>query len=140
MPIKRVIEGSYKKILNKVEESHFVRKLSRSFIVKMIKEKGIVILYIITLIALSSGIINVVLEGGRAGVYRAILATTTSVQSPTETVINILTLILGTAGVYLIYQSGRQIRPRLANFYLLAGILIIVLALIMGLYIIAAKR
>lgn len=140
MPLKRVIIGLCKKVLSKFEESYLIRKMSRSFIVKTIRERGIMLIYVLALIALSSGMINAVLEGGRVGVSGAVLATSSSVQSPIETTINIIILALGTSGVYLVYQSGRQIRPRVANFYLLAGMLIIVITLIMGLYIIGVKR
>lgn len=61
-------------------------------------------------------------------------------QSISETVINGLALLMGFAGIYLSYLSGRQtVKPRMASFYLAIGLLLIAIGFYIGFYVYNAK-
>ncbi len=61
-------------------------------------------------------------------------------QSATETAVDAFALLLGAAGIYLSYRSGRQTtKSRMVNFYLVVGLLLIAVAVYIGIYVLGSK-
>jgi len=57
-------------------------------------------------------------------------------QSISETVIDACVILLGGAGVYATYVSGRQTtKPRMVNLYLALALLLIALSVLLGIFV-----
>lgn len=125
---------------SKVTGARFTHRLTKATMFGVLKHRGLEMLYLLVLLALSAGIVNTILEGMRPEFAGAVILPNRAAQTMSEVVINIFTIVLGTAGVYLIYVSGRQtLRHRVANLYMLLGFTTILLALFIGLYIVGIK-
>ena len=61
-------------------------------------------------------------------------------QTVPEAIINSLVIIVGGAGIYLAYMSGRQtVRSRTVNLYLTFALLLIAVSLLMGIQVAILK-
>ncbi len=61
-------------------------------------------------------------------------------QTIPEAVINGFVILLGAAGIYLTFISGRQTtKPRMVNFYLILALLLIATGMYLGFYVFNAK-
>lgn len=102
-----------------------------------IRNRWMEILYVLGIILMTAGLVNAVLQPVNIGY---VIFPSSSDQSATETGVDALALIIGAAGVYLSYLSGRQTtQSRMVNFYLAISIMLIGIAVYIGIYVIASK-
>ncbi|MEM4311934.1 MAG: hypothetical protein QXX95_06050 [Nitrososphaerales archaeon] len=104
------------------------RRLEKVKIFRFLKVRWFSIIFMVVLLLLSSGLFNYILEGSKPQYAASLILRTRSLQNALETFTNIIIMILGLAGVYLIYQGSRGIR--ISNLYLFAGFFMLFLALI----------
>ena len=89
------------------------------------------VLYVIVLIGLMAGFVSAITYP---------VANETLIPYPSganetvpEAVVDAMVIILGGAGIYLTYLSGRQtVRPRAVNFYLALALLLLIVSLFIG--------
>jgi hypothetical protein len=106
-------------------------------ILSLVKTRWIETLYILGIIAMASGIVNAVVQPVNFGYT---IFPGQGSQSASETVINSFALILGATGIYLSYLSGRQTtKPRLVNFYLALGLVLMLTSVYIGIYVYSYK-
>lgn len=140
MGLKRRVSAATHAVSSKVTGARFTHRLTRATLFSVLKQRGLEILYLLALLAFSAGIVNTILEGMRPEFAGAVILHNRAAQTMSEAMINIFTIALGTAGVYLVYMSGRQtVRHRVANLYMLLGFVTILLTLLIGLYIVDIK-
>jgi hypothetical protein len=84
-----------------------------------------------------AGIVNTVIQPVNPTL---VISPFRNTQSILETMINALVLLLGVAGIYLSYLSGKQIvKPRIINFYLILGLLLITISISVEIYVYSSK-
>ena len=94
-------------------------------------------LFIAAIVVMSAGIVDAAIQPVSSG---TIIYPNQGFQSFSETVINAFVILLGGAGIYVSYLSGRQTtKPRMVNFYLIIGILLLAMATYLGIYVYGAK-
>ena len=134
--LKKALDSFAAKISRRLEKSRLVRSA-----LKLSVERVIEGLYLLALLILLGGSVNAVLEGLRIKAPQSIIFPYSAAQSIGETVIYIFTLVLGAAGVYFIYQGSRfTSSKRVSNFYLFAGVVGLLLALVIEFYLFGYKR
>jgi hypothetical protein len=117
---------------------HTPRFLERFY--PVLQRRGLQIVYLVLLFGLASGVVNAILEGSKPIYINALILPGRSAQTWSEVVINFFTMALGTLGIYIIYQSGKQrIRRRATEQYLGLGLLLLILAVLMGFAVLAEK-
>ena len=95
------------------------------------------IAYMIALFLLFAGIINVLLEGLAYSGYTIIPSL--RIQSPIETFLNFLAIMIGTLGIYLMYLGGRKTSKRTPSLYVVSGLTILIIGVLIWLFIIGEK-
>ncbi|NHV97300.1 MAG: hypothetical protein HA494_05880 [Thaumarchaeota archaeon] len=134
--LKKALDSFAAKISRRLEKSRFVRRS-----LKVSVERVIEGLYLLALLILLGGGVNAVLEGLRFKAPQSMIFRSSTAQSIGDTVIYIFTLILGVAGVYFIYRGSRfTSSKRVSNFYLFVGVVGLLLALVIELYLFGYKR
>jgi hypothetical protein len=134
--LKKALDSFAAKISRRLEKSRFVKRS-----LKVSVERVIEGLYLLALLILLGGGVNAVLEGLRFKAPQSMIFRYSTAQSIGETVIYIFTLILGVAGVYFIYRGSRfTSSKRVSNFYLFVGVVGLLLALVIELYLFGYKR
>ncbi len=109
----------------------------KSGLVSEIRSRWMEALYILGIVLMTAGLVNAVIQPVNFGY---VIFPSTGAQSATETAVDALALLLGAAGIYLSYASGRQTtRSRLVSFYLTIGILMIAIAVYIGIYVLGSK-
>ena len=95
-------------------------------------------LYLLGLVALMAGFVDALdFPVANQGL---IVYPGSGAQTIPEAVIDGFVVLLGGAGIYLAYTSGRQTtKPRLVNLYLAFALLLIVMSVLMGLYLTRIK-
>lgn len=89
------------------------------------------LLYVVAIIGLMAGLISAAVNP--VSDQGAIIYPNDSGQTYAEVVINSFVVLLGGAGIYLTYMSGRQTtRARAVNMYLGLAILLLVVSLLTG--------
>ena len=102
-----------------------------------IRNRWMEVLYVLGVIVMTAGLVNAYLQPVNIGY---IIYPSTAAQSATETGVDALALLIGAAGVYLSYLSGRQTtKSRMVNFYLAIGLLLIAIAVYIGIYVLGSK-
>jgi len=95
-------------------------------------------LYLLGIIALMAGFVNAVVlpvPNQAQAIYPG-----PGAESIPETFIDGMVILLGGAGIYLTYISGRQTtRSRMVNLYLGFALLLISISVMMGLYLVTVK-
>lgn len=131
--------GLFKPLWQRMSSIKITRRLFKFSLLSEFN-KALEIAYLLFIAILVGGVMNAILEGSRlpAGY---IIAPVPSLQTLSETVINVFAIIFGTSGIYLLYKSGKQVvRQRISNLYLITGFFMIFLAIIIGLFIYGIKR
>ena len=99
---------------------------------------AIQLLYVLVVVALMAGFVNAVVlpvPNQTVAVYP-----TTGAQTFPETFIDAMVILLGGAGIYLTYMSGRQTtRSRMVNLYLAVALMLIAISVLTGLYLVNIK-
>lgn len=109
----------------------------KSGLVSELKDRWMVVLYIIGIVLMTAGIVNAAIQPVNFGY---VIFPSTGAQSATETGVDALALMIGAAGIYMSYLSGRQTtKPRMVNFFLAIGLLLIAIAVYMGIYVLGSK-
>lgn len=131
--IRRRFDLWWTSVKGRLERSYGRNKGLLSFV----RGEWIQFLYIIGVVFMAAGIVNALIQPVSSNF---IIFPGRSAQSISETVINAIALILGSAGIYVSYLSGRQTtKSRMASFYLVLGLLLIATALYVGIYVYSSK-
>ncbi len=131
--IRRRFESWWTGLKGRLEKAYGRNRGFSSFV----KGGWVQFLYIIGIVFMAAGIVNALIQPVSSNF---IIFPGRSAQSISETVINAIALILGSAGIYVSYLSGRQTtKPRMVNFYLVLGLLLIATALYVGIYVYSSK-
>lgn len=125
-------------------DSHFealrnrlTKSASKSGLVSEVENYWMEGLYVLGIILMTAGLVCAVLEPVNFGYT---IFPSSGAQSATETGIDALAVLLGAAGVYLSYVSGRQTtKSRVVNFYLTIGLLMIAISVFIGIYVLQSK-
>ena len=109
----------------------------KSGLVSELRNRWMEVLYIIGIVLMTAGIVNAAIQPVNFGY---VIFPQTGAQSATETGVDSLALIIGAAGIYMSYLAGRQTtKPRMVNFYLAIGLLLIAIAVYIGYYVLTQK-
>ncbi len=101
------------------------------------RQRWIQLLYVLAVVVFAAGLVNAAVQPVD---QRYIIFPGRGSQSISETVINSFAILLGAAGFYVSYLSGRQTtKPRMVNFYLILALLLIASAMYLGFYVFSAK-
>lgn len=126
--IRRILELSYNRTVGAVRSA-----LAKALDPLLSRTSLVQILYVLGLVALMGGFVNavffpvpnqglIVYPGGGS-------------QTIPEAVIDVSVILIGGAGIYITYISGRQTtRSRLVNLYLGIALLLIALSVFMGIF------
>jgi len=131
--IRRVLERSYSKTIGTLRNA-----LVGAF-GSITNRMGILqLLYVVALVALMGGFVNAVafpLPNQGQIIYPG-----SGAQTIPEAVLDISVILIGGAGIYVAYISGRQTtRSRMVNLYLGIALLLVALSVFMGLYLTVLK-
>ena len=86
----------------------------KSGLFSLLKDQWMVVLYILGIVLMTAGIVNAVIQPVNFGY---VIFPSTGAQSATETGVDALALLIGAAGIYISYLSGRQTtKGRMVNF------------------------
>jgi len=122
--------------LNRVR-NRFSKSFGKSSLATQLSSGWVEVLYIVALVIMSAGTVNAIIQPVNVGY---VIFPNPGGQSVTETVVDAFVLLLGAAGVYLSYLSGRQTtKTRMVNFFLIIGLFLILMALYIGIYVLNAK-
>jgi len=139
MGLKKRSVASAQNLYNRMVKAYTPKGLTKS-IYPIIRRRWLEIIYLIILFSLTAGVVNAMLEGSKPIYIYAIILSSRSVQTWSEAVINLFTIILGTLGVYLMYQSGRQsVRRRASDLYFILGLILMILVVFIGFSLLAEK-
>jgi hypothetical protein len=133
--ITEFLESAYKRTIGALW-----RVLSRS-VTSVANRWGVVeVLYVVAIVGLMAGIVNaVVLPYTGAGGQATPVAPAGSETIP-ETFIDAMIILVGAAGIYMTYVSGRQTtRSRMVNLYLAFALLLIAISVTTGVYLVIYK-
>lgn len=98
------------------------------------------LVYLGVFFGLASGVVNVMVETARLGRVEAVIIPSRSLQTWAEVVINFLVLVLGSFGIYLMYQGGRRrIGRRTSELYIASGLVFLAIAILIGFSLLAEK-
>jgi len=124
--LRTALESAYKRTIGALKDSlaHFVSSLTRG--------GGLIeALYIVFLVALMAGFVNAVVFPVADQSYIPYPGSTA--MTIPEAIVDAFVIAVGGAGVYLVYQSGRQtVRSRTVNLYLGLALLLLVVAVFVG--------
>ena len=131
--IREVIESAYKKTIGALKDTvvEFVASLTRG--------SGLIeTVYVILLVALMAGFVNAAVFPVPNQSY--IPYPGISAMTIPEAIIDMFVIVVGGAGIYLVYQSGRQtVRSRTVNLYLAVALLLLVVAVFTGIEVALSK-
>ena len=124
--LRTALESAYKKTIGSLKNSlaHLISSLTRG--------GGLIeALYIVILVALMAGFVNAVVFPVPDQSY--IPYPGSSAMTIPEAIVDAFVIIVGGAGVFLVYQSGRQtVRSRTVNLYLGLALLLLVVSVFVG--------
>jgi len=136
MPIKKRLLGFYYIILERMKQLIGKKRIVRLYNIFSLK-RLIEIAYMIVLLLLFAGIINALLEG--LAYSDIMIMPSFVIQSPIETFLNFLALMIGTSGIYLIYSGGRKTGKTTPSLYVVSGLTILIIGVLIWLFIIGEK-
>ncbi len=131
--IRRVLERSYSRTIGTL------RSALAGVFSSITNRMGILqLLYVVALVALMGGFVNAVafpLPNQGQIIYPG-----SGSQTIPEAVLDVSVILIGGAGIYVAYVSGRQTtRARMVNLYLGIALLLVALSVFMGLYLTVLK-
>lgn len=124
--LRATLESAYKKTIGTLKDAlvRFFSSLTRG-------GSLIEAVYIVILVALMAGFVNAVVFPVPNQSY--IPYPGSGAMTIPEAIVDAFVIIVGGAGVYLVYQSGRQtVRSRTVNLYLGLALLLLVVAVFVG--------
>lgn len=124
--LRTAIESVYKRTIGALKDAvlGFVSSLTRG--------GGLIqAVYVVLLVALMAGFVNAVVFPVSNQSY--IPYPDTSSMTIPEAIVDAFVIVVGGAGIYLVYQSGRQtVRSRTVNMYLGLALLLLVVSVFTG--------
>lgn len=131
--IREMLESGYKKTIGAVED------YLRGLVTTGTRGSGLLQLaYILALVGLMAGFISAVFSPVSNQSY--IIYPTSGAQSIPELMVDSFVILVGGAGVYLVYLSGRQTaRARTVNLYLGIAVLLVTVSVLTGIEIAILK-
>ena len=126
--LRTAIESAYKKTVGALKDT-LLRLIS-----SLTRGGGLIeAVYIIVLVALMAGFVNAVVFPVPGAGQSYIPYPSSSAMSIPEAIVDAFVIVVGGAGIYLVYQSGRQtVRSRTVNLYLGLALLLLVVAVFVG--------
>ncbi|MGD0637298.1 MAG: hypothetical protein ABSA72_04590 [Nitrososphaerales archaeon] len=113
------------------------KSADKSELFSELKDRWMVVLYVIGIVLMTAGIVNAAIQPVNFGY---VIFPSSGAQSATETGVDALALLIGAAGIYMSYLSGRQTtKPRMVNFFLAIGLILIAIAVYIGIYVLGSK-
>ena len=113
------------------------RTIDKQPMVSELRNNWMGLVYVVAILLITAGLVNAVLQPVDEAY---IIYPASGFQSGTETAIDALALLIGAAGIYLSCMSGRQTtKPRVGNFYLTVGLMLMGIALYIGIYVLSSK-
>jgi hypothetical protein len=124
--IRTALESAYKRTIGAFRDSLV------GYIASLTRGGGLIqTLYVIFLVALMAGFVNAVVFPLPNQSYIPYPGSTA--QTIPEGIVDAFVIIVGAAGIYLVYLSGRQtVRTRTVNLYLGLAILLLVVSIFTG--------
>ena len=124
--IREAIESAYKKTVGAVKDALV------GYISSLTRGGGLIqTLYVIFLVALMAGFFNAVVFP--VSIQSYIQYPSGSAQTIPEAIVDAFIIVVGGAGIYLVYLSGRQtVRSRTVNLYLGLALLLLVVSVFTG--------
>lgn len=92
--------------------------------------------YLVVFFALSSGVVNAVIEGSN---IRTFIAPARSVQTLGETVAITLILFIGLGGAMLLHRAGKSFSPKTQQAMLAGGFSILAISMFLGYLLVSLK-
>jgi hypothetical protein len=92
--------------------------------------------YLAFFFALSSGLINSIIEGRNLGGF---IIPSRSAQTVGETIVITMILFMGMAGTFMLYNAGKSVNPQVQRALLIAGFGILGIALLLGFILVNVK-
>ncbi len=136
MGIKRRLLGSHHTVLERMKRLTGKKRLIKLY--NFLSPRRLVeMAYMFALLIFFAGIINALLEG--QNFPNAIIIPSFRIQSMMETFLNLLTMIIGTLGIYLMYLGGRRTGRRAPSLYVISGWIVLGISMVIWLFIIGAK-
>lgn len=140
MGVKRKVEGATARVVSKIKQTGFGRRLTTPGSGGSLRSRGVEFIYLLVLFLLSGGVVNAASNAGVPGINLSPIVGNPSVQNITETFIVLFAYIVGALGAYALYLSGRQtIRARSAEMFFVGGIALIAIAMTIGYYVLSVK-
>ncbi|MCP8309208.1 MAG: hypothetical protein H3Z53_10735 [archaeon] len=136
MAIKKRFLGFYYIVLERMKQLTGKKRFIRLYNIFSMK-RLIEIAYMIALLVLFAGIINALLEGQAYSGY--IIIPSFRIQSPIETSLNFLAIMIGTLGIYLMHLGGRKTGKTAPSLYVVSGLTILIIGVLIWLFIIGEK-
>jgi hypothetical protein len=128
--IKRIVQSALSKVQKSVTSLFGRGPLSNT-------ARWVQIFYVVLLVVFAAGLINATVQPVD---QRYVIFPSRGAQSISETFIDACAILLGAAGLYVSYLSGRQTtKPRMVNFYLIIALMLLASAMYIGLYVYGAK-
>ena len=124
--IREMLESGYRKTIGAL------RSYTWDMVTRGTRGSGLLQLgYVLVLVALIAGFVSAVFSPVDNQTY--IVYPTSGAQSIPEMLVDSFVILVGGAGVYLVYLSGRQtVRTRTVNLYLGLAILLITVSVLTG--------
>ncbi|HZT35899.1 MAG TPA: hypothetical protein VFA15_08260, partial [Nitrososphaera sp.] len=94
------------------------------------------VIYLAFFFALASGLVNAIIEGRN---LKTFIVPSRNVQTLGETIVITIILFMGMAGIFLLYQAGRNVNPRSQQGLVLAGFSVLAVALGTGFFLVGVK-
>lgn len=124
--IRRALETGYNRTLGAARD--FLIRNTRAFSNRI---GWIEVLYILLTVGFSAGFVNAFFFPVANQNY--IIYPAGGAQTLTETVIDSFVILMGGAGIYITYLSGRQTtKARMVNLYLALSLFLVILAIMIG--------
>lgn len=118
-------------------EERFGKVVERSGVSSTVKNNLIEVLYIIGIVVMSAGAVSALASPVDQSY---IIYPSSNGETVSEMVIYCMAALLGFAGLYLSYLSGRQtVRPRLVPFFLTLGLIMMAVAVYIEMYVFFSK-
>ena len=118
-------------------EDRLGKASQRSGLSATVKNNWIEVLYIAGIVVMSAGVVSALASPVNQSY---IIYPSTGGETISEMFIYSMAMLLGFAGLYLSYLSGRQtVKPRLVGFFLIVGLIMIGIAIYIEMYVFLAK-
>jgi hypothetical protein len=133
--IRELIGSTYKRTIGAVWNS-----VSRPAASLASRIGAIQLIYVLVVSALLAGLVNAAVLPVAGSAASDTIYPGTGSQTISETFIDAMVILVGGAGIYLVYISGRQTtKARMVNFYLAIALLLVAVSVMMGVYVVSLK-